>query len=61
LNIAGENGFRASAAIVIPAPAVPNLKAHIAHENTMAGVCLAIVGMTGRVNSNSDYQGFNCH
>lgn len=58
-NIAVDDNFGASAAIMVPAPAVSHLETQLAFLDAVPSIRLAVVGFAGRVNLNLNNKGLN--
>lgn len=59
LNIAANNSFRASKAIMVPAPTILNFQARVALSDSMPGIALAIVSLKGHVDFDLFNEGLN--
>jgi hypothetical protein len=59
LNVSFDDDFRASAAIVIPAPAVPHTQAYLALFEPVPGIGLAVMCFARGVDFDLDNKGLN--
>jgi hypothetical protein len=59
LDISVNDDFGASAAIVVPTPAVPYLEAYVALLHPVPGVGLTVVGVSGGVDLDLSNKRFN--